>query len=219
MLASGQEVLPLMLRSLPWLVVCVSVAGCGDPNAGALFAEIEYATECRETPGCEAEPNRLICGINQGDPCPEVGGVAMLSCSVTETMETRIISFSANQGTGFSLSVSQMIVPFGGGSAGGGSCNVRVVEDPNRYEGACGSGTPTGLQPCQISNIEFCDDLGNPTLRGDIFCQMLAHQTSPLLQIELHQTGFDTTARGAPGRFRLANCDGLEVPDTMPCNP
>jgi len=194
-------------------IACVSIAGCGDPNAGALFADIQYGTECDVTRGCEPAPNRDICGINQSDPCAEVGGQATLSCSVVETADTRMVTFSASQGGPFSLSVMQMIVPLAGGSAGGGSCNVRVVDGANTYTGVCGSSTPTALQPCQISNVRFYDDMGNPTLEGDIFCQMLPNRTSPLLQLELHAKGSDAMATVSPGSFRLANCDGLNVPE------
>lgn len=210
-----------MRRSVRGILVCslsmLGVLGCGDPNAGALFADIQYGTDCEETRGCTPAPNRDICGINNGDPCPEVGGTANLSCIVSEVEgSTRTVSFSASQGGGFSIRVSQAIVPFGGGSAGGGSCNVTVVDGPNTHEGACGSGTPTETQPCQISNVQFCDDLGNPTVRGNIYCQHLANRANPLQRLEVHAKGSDATAVMSPGVFRLANCDGLMIEDGMP---
>ena len=97
-----------MPRTLRGIIVCSLAAhgllGCGDPNAGALFADIQYGTDCDETRGCTPAPNRDICGINNGDPCPEVGGTAQLSCIVSEVEgSTRTLSFSASQGGGFSI--------------------------------------------------------------------------------------------------------------------
>lgn len=198
-------------------LVTTGLIGCGDPNAGALFADIQYATDCEETRGCTPAPNRDICGINDGDPCPEVGGTAQLSCVVSESEgSTRTLSFSASQGSDFSIRVQLAAIPFAGGSAGGGSCSVTIVDGPNTHVGACGSGTPTEAQPCQISNVQFCDDLGNPTVRGNIYCQHLPNRANPLQRLEVHAKGSDATAVMSPGSFRLANCDGLELPDNMP---
>lgn len=202
-----------MRRLLPWLVVCLSTVGCGDPNAGALFADIQYGTECDVTRGCEAQPNRDICGIDMGDPCAEVGGQATLNCTVTESadMTTRTLTFGASQNTDFSIAVRQALFPYGGGFAGGASCIVEVHDGPNTYVGACGSGSPTEAQPCQISNVRFYDDVGNPTVQGEIFCQMLSNRTNPMLEIELHAKGSDAMAVMSPGTFRLANCSGLRI--------
>ncbi|MBN4049528.1 hypothetical protein JYT86_00560 [bacterium AH-315-N03] len=183
--------------------------GGGDAGPPALFADIQYGIECDATGGCEPAPNRDICGIDQNDPCPEVGGMATLSCTVAEAGASRTVTFSASQNMGFSISVTEMIVPIAGGSAGGGSCSVRVVDGANTYVGVCGSGTPTSAQPCQITGVRFYDDVGNPTVEGDIFCLMLENSSNPLLEIELHAKGSDAMAVVSPGTFRIANCDGL----------
>jgi len=200
-----------MRRSLVLAVLTLGMLGCGDPNAGALFADIQYGTDCDETRGCTPEPNRDICGINGGDPCAEVGGTAVLSCTVTEADGVRTLTFSASQGTGFSMSVRQAQIPVGGGSAGGGGCTVRVVDGANTFQGACGSATPSEAQPCQISNVRWYDDAGNPTVEGNIFCQSLQNQANPSVRIEVHAKGSDATSVMSPGSFRLANCDGLDL--------
>ncbi|MCB9593829.1 MAG: hypothetical protein H6719_13935 [Sandaracinaceae bacterium] len=206
-----------MRRTLAFSLASIGLFACGDPNAGALFADIQYGTDCDESRGCTPAPNRDVCGINNGDPCPEVGGTANLSCIINEVEgSTRTLTFSASQGGDFRISVRQAIVPFSGGSAGGGSCTVTVTDGPNTFVGACGSGTPTPMQPCQISNVQFCDDLGNPTVRGNIFCQHLANQANPLQLIEVHAKGSGGMAIMSPGSFRLANCDGLMIEDGMP---
>jgi len=203
-----------MRRILGFTILVLSLGGCGDPNAGALFADIQYGTDCDESRGCTPAPNRDICGINGGDPCPEVGGVATLSCGVLEAADgsTRTIGFSAAQGGDFSISVRQAIINFGGGSAAGGSCNVIVVDGPNRHTGLCGSATPSETQPCQISNVRFYNDVGNPTVEGDIFCQSLQNEANPLQRLEVHAKGSDAMAVMSPGHFRIANCSGLEIP-------
>lgn len=185
--------------------------GCGDPNAGALFADIQYGTDCDVTRGCTPAPNRDICGINRGDPCPGVEGAANLSCNIEDEGTTRILTFSATQGSDFSLAVRQAVIPSAGGSAGGGSCTVTLRDGPNTHVGTCGSGTPTEAQPCQISDVRFYDDVGNPTVEGNIFCQGITNQVNPLLELELHAKGSDSMAVNSPGTFRIANCDGLTL--------
>lgn len=204
-----------MVRSIALSVLGLAIAACGDPNAGALFADIQYGTECDESRGCTPAPNRDICGINLGDPCPEVGGTANLSCSVLEATDgsTRTLTFSASQGTDFSIAIRQAIIPFAGGPAAGANCTVTIVDGPNRHTGLCGSSEPTDAQPCQVSGVRFYDDLGNPTLEGDIFCQHLQNQANPLQLLEVHAKGSAATDAMSPGHFRIANCDGLEIPE------
>ncbi|MBX3269611.1 MAG: hypothetical protein KF729_05090 [Sandaracinaceae bacterium] len=206
-----------MRRTLAPTLLSFGLLACGDPNAGALFADIQYGTSCENTRGCTPAPNRDICGINNSDPCDATGTPATLSCTVAEVEgSTRTVSFSAMQGGGFSISVRQAIIPFGGGSAGGGSCTVTITDGPNTHVGACGSSTPSEAQPCQISNVEFCDDAGNPTVRGNLRCQFLRNQANPTLELELHARGSDVMALNSPGTFRLANCSGLELQNSMP---
>lgn len=187
------------------------LAGCGDPNSGVLFADIQYATRCEMTHGCDAPHDRDICGFNHSDPCVEDAPEPTLSCSVVETDTTRTISFSARQGSGFSLSVSNLQVPFAGGSASGGDCRVTVVEGANTYTGLCGGSNPSEAQPCQIEGVTFTDDMGNPTFEGHIFCQFLKNQANPTLAIEVTAPGSGPTPAGTPARFRMANCRGLTI--------
>jgi hypothetical protein len=217
------------------LVLLLGIAGCGDPNAGALFAEIQYATRCELTLGCSGVEDHDICGFNSSDPCDMAEGTpeASLSCSATEAEGTRSLRFSASQGGGFSVSVSGLVVPTNGGSAMGGSCRVTVREGANTYEGSCGGSAPSEAQPCQITDVTFYDDMGNPTFEADLFCQFLANQANPALQIEVTARGAGGPAFGGtppmsicataspsppactPARIRFANCDGLTcTPET-----
>ncbi|HJL20010.1 MAG TPA: hypothetical protein RMH99_30375 [Sandaracinaceae bacterium LLY-WYZ-13_1] len=201
-----------MRRTLPFAFALVSfVAGCGDPDAGKLFVDIQYATRCDETLGCGGTEERDICGINQGDPCIEGTPEVLASCSVSESESNRTVSFSAQQGADFSIAVSGAIFPFAGGSASGGSCTVTVVDGPNTYSGACGSSEPSEAQPCQISSVMFYDDMGNPTVEGSILCKNLSNRANPDLQIEVSTLGSGPDAANTPAGFRLANCTGLEV--------
>ncbi len=196
-------------------VLGLGLTACGDPNAGALFADIQYGTGCMDSRGCTPQPNRDICGINLGDPCPEVGGVANLSCSVVEAPDqsSRTLTFSASQGGDFSVSLRQAIFAFDGGPAGGTNCNVTVVDGPNRHTGQCGSAAPTEMTPCQVTNVRFYDDVGNPTVEGDFACRYLQSRSNPLQLLDVHAKGSTAAALMAPGHFRIANCDGLEIPD------
>jgi hypothetical protein len=204
-----------MRRALPFLIavgLLSSVPGCGDPNAGALFADIQYATRCEMTLGCPGPVNRDVCGINNGDPCEGGAPEARVSCVVQESADgARTLDFSASQGSDFTLTVSQATFSAAGGSAAGARCEVRVTEGANRYEGACGSSPPSAAQPCQISAVRFYDDMGNPTVEGAIFCEFLPNQSQPMLQIEVTQVGSGPGPAAMPGRFRIANCQGLTI--------
>lgn len=186
----------------------VSIAGCGDPHAGALFIDTQYATRCDMTRGCDMPHQHDFCGFAD-DPCegtPEV----TVSCSVDEADTQRVISFSA-RAEGSSISVQNLIVLNGSNAASGGPCRVSIVEGANSYSGACGGSEPSEAQPCRINNIAFVDDMGNPTFSGDIFCQFLPNSASPALQIEVTSNGSRAEDLTNPGHFRFANCSGLTV--------
>lgn len=187
------------------------LAGCGDPNAGALFADIQYATRCDLVGGCAGRVDHDICGFNGGDACEGVTGTAVISCSVTETDTTRTISFSATQGSDFNISINRLTVPIGGGSSTGGDCSVTVREGANTYAGGCGGSTPSEAQPCQVTNVNFMDEMGNPEFEGNVFCQNLRNRATPGLQIEVTAIGAGPTPASSPARFRIANCDGLTL--------
>lgn len=190
-----------------------TLVGCGDPNAGALFADIQYATRCAETIGaCPGAEDRDICGFHQSDPCRDGDAEATLACTVVETETTRTVNFSATQSAGFSITVQNLAVPRGGGSSTGGACRVRIGEGANVFEGLCGGSPPSEAQPCQISNVVFSDDMGNPTITGNIFCDDLKNQANPNLEIEVTAVGPGPGPAGMPGRFRLANCSGQTLP-------
>ncbi len=191
------------------LVLLLGLAGCGDPNAGALYADIQYATRCEMTLGCSGVVDHDICGFNRSDPCVEGAPEPSLSCSATEADGTRSLRFSASQGSGFSISVSGLVVPTNGGSAMGSSCRVTVLEGANTYQGSCGGSPPSEAQPCQISDVVFIDDEGNPTFEARVFCQFLQNQASPSLEIEVTAVGAGPTPASTPARFRFANCSGL----------
>jgi len=191
------------------LVLLLGIAGCGDPNAGALFAEIQYATRCEMTRGCPGVVDHDICGFNRSDPCEEGMVEATLGCEATERDGTRSLTFSARQGSNVSLSVSGLVVPTNGGSAMGSSCRVTVREGANTYSGSCGGSAPSEAQPCQINEVEFFDDMGNPTFEARLFCQFLENQASPALAIEVTAVGAGPMPASTPARIRFANCTGL----------
>ncbi len=190
----------------------VCIAGCGDPNAGALFIDMQYATRCDMTHGCDMPHDHDLCGFSNSDPCVEGDPKPVISCSVSETETERTISFSARQQAGASISVTGLTVTTGGMAATGGACRVSVSEGANNYAGACGGSDPSEAQPCRINNISFFDDMGNPTLAGDLYCQFLENSANPTLQIEVTAPGTTPTDIASPAHFRLANCAGLTLP-------
>lgn len=203
-----------MRRWLPISVLfisSISAAGCGDPDAGKLFADIQYATRCPRSNHCTGPEDRDICGINGGTPCVEVEGTATVSCNVTESGDNRSINFSASQGGDYQISVRNATVAASGGFATGTNCSVVVVDGVNRYEGRCGPAEPGEAQPCQISGVRFYDDMGNPTLEGAIECRDLPNQANPDLLTDVTSVGSGPAAAAEPGAFRLANCLGLQI--------
>ncbi|HBQ14999.1 MAG TPA: hypothetical protein DEF51_29020 [Myxococcales bacterium] len=197
------------------ILLALGIAGCGDPNAGALFADIQYATRCEmaATPHCGSPVNRDICGIDSGDPCTPDAPNPQLSCNIQESADgTRTLEFNASQGSGFALTIIQAIFAPGSTSAGGAGCRVVLVEGANRYSGACGASPPSEAQPCQITSVRFYDDEGNPTVEGALYCEGLQNTANPTLTIEVTQVGSGPGPAMTPGRFRLANCAGLTVP-------
>lgn len=190
-------------------VVLLGLAGCGDPNAGALYADIMYATRCDMVVGaCMGATDHDICGFNRSDPCASERSEASISCTAIETDTTRSLTFSAQQ-EGSSISVRGLTVPKSGGAATGGGCNVTVRAGPNSFSGRCGGAPPSAEQPCQITDVEFVDDNGNPTFKGHIFCQFMQNDASPALQIEVTAEGAGPGPASEPGGFRIANCSGL----------
>ena len=184
-----------------------------------LFAAIQYATRCEATLGCAGPVNHDICGFDGAEPCEEGEPSVSMSCTTVEGDATRLISFSAQQGEGYSIAVTNLAVSVSGGSpTPGGSCRVTVQEGASTYSGSCGGDAPSEAQPCQISNVEFYDDRGNPTVSARISCRFLASEASPDLEIEVTDLGAGPGAAGTAGRIRIANCPGLTCsPET--CSP
>lgn len=196
------------------ILLALGLAGCGDPNAGALFADIQYATRCEmaATPHCGGPKNRDVCGIDNGDTCEDGVASPSLSCSVQEQEDgTRVVSFGAQQGSDFSIAVNQAVFAPGSSSAGGAGCTVTLTEGANRYRGDCGANPPSEAQPCQINAVRFYDEMGNPTIEGAIFCQGLENQANPMLTLEVTQVGSTPSNEMTPGRFIFQNCDGLTL--------
>lgn len=192
-------------------VICFGLVGCGEGEV-EVFADLQWSTRCEESGGCPGEQQRDICGFNMGEVCEAIAGAPSpsISCSVSETEETRTISF-VTAGVGYSLGITGLVVPYGGGVGSGANCSVVVRDGANMYRGRCGSSAPSMEQPCQISTVQFMDDMGNPTLVGGVLCRGLANETSQNLTIELSGPGSGAMAEMTPAQFRLANCDGLQI--------
>jgi hypothetical protein len=218
------------------VIVIASIAGCGsrtwvhdggpsrpdartegrDAGAGALFADLQYAIRCEATLGCAGVIEHDICGFDEGDTCVDGAPPASLSCTVIEGDATRLIRFSAQQGGGSSIAVTDLAVIVTGGSPSpGGACRVTVQEGASTYSGSCGPAAPSDAQPCQISDVRFVDDAGNPTVEARMLCQFLENEANPALEIEVTAIGVGPAPAGTPARIRIANCAGMTcTPDT-----
>ena len=135
----------------------------------------------------------------------------VLSCSVGEMDDSRAISFSATNGGGFALSVQNLIVSKSANQVLGSSCEVRITEPSNTYVGGCGSAPPSEMTPCQVTALDFYDDMGNPTIEGKLICMGLKNSANPLLEVEITAPGSGPAAEMTPMNFRFANCSGLRL--------
>lgn len=190
-------------------------AGCGDPNAGRLFADIQWASRCENDRGCEGPGFREVCGFTGSDPCDGQTEEATLTCSISQRDGGDYsLSFTARQGNDVSLSISQLIFSSEGGGGGGPGCTVtyteRAISESLTFRGACASNTPVRGLPCQITNMAVYDDMGVPTVEGDLFCEFLELVGSPSITRELTAIGNRPEDANTAGSFRFANCDGLE---------
>ncbi len=194
-------------------LVCLSILGLFGCDGGDLpvFADFRYSTRCDDSGGCSGEQQRDVCGDNTA-ACPELDGVAppSITCQIVETADTRTIGF-VTAGAGFSVGITQLVVPIAGGPGGGPNCTVTVRDGPNTYTGRCGSSPVSEAQPCQISAVTFRDDMGNPTVDGNLICRNLEHSASPTLRLELSAPGSGSTVEMTPATWRIANCDGLQL--------
>lgn len=204
-----------MRRTASIALICLGLIGCGEGEV-EVFADFQWSTRCDDTGGCTGEQQRDICGFNNGEVCEAIMGAPSpsISCFVGEMEEagTRTVSFTV-AGEGYSLGINGLVVPFEGGVGSGPNCQIEVRDGVNTYRGSCGSSEPSPQQPCQIGRIDFSNDMGNPTLTGGVRCVGLPNRTSPNLTLELSGPGSGAMAEMTPAQFRLANCDGLDVPE------
>lgn len=210
----------MRLLSFPLLtsaLASLALIGCGDPDAGKLFADMQYGTDCPTSNHCEGPADRDICGINGGMVCEGFEGVTRASCTVVEDgAGNYLLDFSVDQGQDFALTVSQALVPMAGGFAGGTNCSVAVTEGVNRYNTSCIQQQPVSspdaamsVPGCRLSEVAFLDDDGNPTISGRIECRDMPNQANRDLKLDVNAVGTGPSNRAMPGRFRLVNCQGL----------
>jgi hypothetical protein len=184
------------------LVALVLVAGCdggevitdagSDAGAGPpLFADITFTIRCDTRGGCAAPEAVDICGFANSEPCGESGTVTGTCVAHAPSASTTLIDFDLRTVVG-ALSVTSLTVPNSGGGAQG-ACGISVTDSSGAtFAGSCGSG-------CFITNVEFIDDAGGPTITGEIECIDLDGREI---------TGADTLSAGT---FRIANCAGLTL--------
>lgn len=194
--------------SVLWLAAALSLAGCNNTTPSRIFAAVNWKMRCPNAEdiaggcsmGCSEGPAR---GVNDfaGD-----NGVS-LTCSVTETGSSRVLNFRAATSTGQSITLQNVTVPTGGGSALSGT--VRFRED-NDYTGLAGGNPPSAAQPCQISNVTFERDVDttDTVIRGEVRCrQMRADADNRIFRGLTDPNGALVTATAV--EFQVFACPGL----------
>lgn len=184
------------------LAALLLTAGCAssvpartDGGGPPLFFDIQY-TEAHEGLVPLA---RDMCGIVDGEYCPEVQNALTGRCDVDPYPTFQELSFAVTAtpraGLPFGLAIDDL-------GRGADTCRVTVTdEDGATYEGACSEAPPTPEVPCRYGAVLWYDDIGNPTIEADFECRGLDAG-----RLDLHGPGTDDAARATPGHLRIANC-------------
>jgi hypothetical protein len=181
-----------------WALLMVLSLSCAD-SGGPVFVDAQWNLTCSSGGDCGslapetclgASPQRAIVGEHGQTACTEEPILAI--CEAVDRADgTRFISLEANVGNEFAFELDAIIA--GDGSVEQSSCNVTIVEDELPYDlGACGSESPSIMQPCQLSNVSA---EGNEVTL-DLQCAPLLSSTTGF--------GFDVDAT-----IRFANCTGF----------
>ncbi|MFN7701997.1 MAG: hypothetical protein ACK5U8_29160 [Deltaproteobacteria bacterium] len=211
------------------LACTLTMAGCGgtaEDDAGPpdatldaaldapvvrLYGQMSWKMRCPDpatapsdcSMGCSEGVDRFIDSFEG-----EMG--ADITCTVTEMAGQRVLDFELQHVTGYAVGFQDITVPRTGGSALSGT--VRFVED-NEYTGLAGGLPPSPSQPCQVTAVEFFRDStsGDPTIRGNVFCQAMRAEANGMLCRGLTAPGGSGSA-SLPAQFTIFGCRGLTLP-------
>ena len=167
-----------LLPAAAALIGLVAV-GCSESGPTGVFADIQWQVRCQVMGMCTPAAARIIYGFDGDD-------AQRISCNVTETDTTRILSFNTRGSLAsvpYGLTMINATFPSGGGSPSAGQ--VTVTEGSNTYVGACGGSPPSMTQPCQVTNVTFGDDgEGRSLITGEIYCVGISPNASPNIDHE-----------------------------------
>lgn len=189
--------------------LALGAGACNNTTPPRLYASMAWKMRCPSASdltmncnaGCTEGMDRAVANFSG------VEGT-VLSCSVTETPDQRILNVRMARGAQ-SVVLQNIVVPRNGGSALSGV--VRLSED-NDYTGAAGGLAPSDGQPCQISNVTFSLEEGTnePTIRGRVLCSMLRADADRRLCRGLSASGGVATLT-VPADFEIFSCSGLSI--------
>jgi hypothetical protein len=172
-----QRPLPRVLGALVFAGLALGAVGCTNTGAAPVYAIADWQVRCDSVMGMCAVPlARSVTGENA------MGG-NVVSCSVDESPDARVVSFRAGNTAGagmpYRIEVTGARVPRGGGAVGGSTCFATITEGANRYTGRCGGAAPTTDQPCQVRIMFGYDDTAmSPTADVEIYCDHLPNESS-----------------------------------------
>lgn len=203
----------MLVLSSCLLALAGLLAGCNNQTPPRLYARMAWKMRCPNpamlpggcSMGCSEGRDRLVVTFTG-----EMG--VRITCNVTETADQRILNFRIQHVDGYGVMFENVTVPRNGGSALSG--RVRLYED-NEYVAAAGGTAPRPDQdqPCEVSSVTFFRDeeSGDPTMRGQVFCQTMRAEASMNLCRGLSSSG-GAGAATMPAEFTIYGCPGLVIP-------
>ncbi len=193
------------------IAVLAAIAGCNNTTPPRLYGTMSWKMRC---PNPTTLPSDCSMGCTEGldrliDSFTGENGTSV-SCNVSENATQRVINFRLQHADGYAVTFQNVAVPTGGGSALSGI--VRFTED-NDYSGNAGPLAPSDAQPCQVGAVEFFRDpmSGDPTIRGEVFCQTMRADANRMLCRGLSTSG-GGGAVTTPAQFTIFGCRGLDLP-------
>ena len=191
------------------LLTCLISAGCTNEDPVPAFIALEYQLRCiGECSGSPDAPTRLISNVDDEDELT-------LTCAVEESGSARLLSFRAfcpgkegsddpSPGCGddkYNFEIRK--IDLGSSSEvtdPGGSCEVFIEEEGNRYRGDCtgGDADPADDKPCQVKL-----SINGSFVEGTVHCVEIPGEGTVLTRHVVAPFSQD------PATFTLEGCQGL----------
>lgn len=186
----------MRLISLTLLTGLLVASACTNTDPHPVYIEMEYQVRCvRCEPLAPNDPPRRVRAL-PGDDGMDI------RCSIEEISGDQRLTMSAvyldpeDDSRNYAFQISQLNMEGGPG----GSCQVKVIEGANTYEGGCTDDAPTASAPCRIEHTTE-----DNVIRGTLLCENISNANVNTAR-HLTQPGSDTEAF----EWEVWNCGGAQ---------